>query len=279
MQRITKAWFEIEWRAILAGVRACAVRPMWLTDFVAEAPQWVEVGLAGLPLDLEGTGSTVAGDLRLDRPFRVRVVIARLHDLAAFKRAWDDADQEGIGSMLGYPPCCREFFRDVWVEQGLVDPTWPMAVASPGRQEDAGLVEVDGPPQANIFWRWMGVRAVPHLPCRADCAATIALADQMLAVGREAGFQEEMEWTLEILSWPLEWSALHGIAVVKTPILKVTTMTDATADKYVVRRAGTSYPREGSRGLDFPYRPARRGLSSSQAFERGLAAANARLGE
>jgi hypothetical protein len=273
IERIVKAWLDIEWRAVLAGVRACSVRPMWLTDFVSEAPRWAEAGLASLPLDLEGTGSTVAEKLRLDRPFRVRVLIGRVSELVAFKGAWDRADQEVIGSMLGYPPCCREFFRDVWVEEGMVDPTWPMAMATGGAQQQDRMVEIDGPAQANILWRWMGVRAVPHLPCRCDCAASAKLADQMLAVGREAGFDEEVDWMLQILSWPLEWSALHGIAVIKTPVLKITTMTDATPNRYVVRWTGTQFPREGARGLEFPYRRSRRRFSSSRAFERGLAAA------
>ncbi len=276
IQRITKAWLEIEWRAVRAGDRACAVRPMSLTDFVSESPQWIEAGLAALPLELEGAGgssySAVAGELRLDQPFTVRVVVGTIDELAAFKRAWDDADQEAIGSMLGYPPCCREFFHEVWVEKGMVDPTWPMAVATAGAETGPRLVEIEAPPQANILWRWMGVRAIPHLPCRSDCEASIEFADKMLAVGRDVGFEEEVEWLLEVLSWPLEWSALHGIAVIKTPVLKVTTMTDATPYPYVVRWTGTRFPREGARGLDFPYRRSRRAFSSSRAFERGLAA-------
>ncbi len=278
IERITKAWLEIEWRAAAANVRACAVRPMWLRDLVAEAPVWAEAGLGALPLALEGAGdsdySAVSESLRVDGPFRVRVVIGAIEDLAAFKRAWDDADQHRIGSMLGYPPCCREFFHDVWVEKGMVDPTWPMAVASAGADEETRHVEIGGPPEVNILWRWMGVRAVAHLPCRSDCDASVELGRRMLAVGREAGFEEEVDWLLEILSWPLEWSALHGIAEVKTPVLKVTTMTDATPYEYVVRRAGTRFPREGARGLEFPYRASRRALSSSRAFERGLATAN-----
>jgi hypothetical protein len=250
---------------------------MWLHDLVAEAPIWAEAGLAALPLVVEGAGdssySAVSERLRVDSPFRIRVVIGTVDELAAFKRAWDEPDQEAIGSMLGYPSCCREFFRDVWVECGMVDPTWPMAATSAGAEISDRVVEIDGPPQANILWRWMGVRAVPHLPCCSDCAASIELADAMLRVGREAGFEEEVEWLLEILSWPLEWSALHGIAVIKTPVLKVTTMTDATPYTYAVRRAGSRFPREGARGLEFPYRASRRSLSSSRAFERGLAAA------
>jgi hypothetical protein len=49
----------------------------------------------------------------------------------------------------------------------------PVAIASVSTAPGA-TVEVDGAPQANILWRWMGARAVPRLPCRFDCAATVA---------------------------------------------------------------------------------------------------------
>jgi SAM-dependent methyltransferase len=81
-----------------------------------------------------------------------------------------------------------------------------------------------------------------------------------------------MDWLLEILSWPVEWSALHGIAEIKTPVLKVCTRTDATPSKYVIRRQGEAYPAEGAQGLTFAYRMARRPLlTQSMAFHRGLA--------
>jgi hypothetical protein len=80
-----------------------------------------------------------------------------------------------------------------------------------------------------------------------------------------------MDWLLEILSWPVEWSALHGIAEIKTPVLKVCTRTDATPSKYVVRRQGDAYPEEGAKGLTFAYRlPRRPLLTQSMTFHRGL---------
>src|SRR5262249_39160303 len=144
-------------------------------------------------------------------------------------------------------------FRRVWVDDAMVDTTWPMAVAT-AAASGARSVDVVGPPQSNILWRWMGARAVPHLPCRFDCEATIAFADELIAVGRECGFGEEMDWLLEILSGPVQWSALHGIAEIRTPIVKVPTRTDPTASRHVVQRHGDSYPAEGARGLEFPYR-------------------------
>jgi hypothetical protein len=62
-----------------------------------------------------------------------------------------------------------------------------------------------------------------------------------------------MDWLAEILSWPIECSALHRIAEIKTPMLKASTRTDAIPCKDTVRRQGDSYPLEGIRGLNFPY--------------------------
>jgi hypothetical protein len=133
------------------------------------------------------------------------------------------------------------------------------------------VIEVSGPPQANILWRWLGVRAVSHLPCRFDCPATVTLANQFLDVGRRSGYGPEMDWLLEMLAWPIEWSALHGIAEVRTPVLKIATQTDATAQKYVVQRQGSTYPAEGANGVTFPYRrPRGLPLVQLRGFRRGL---------
>jgi SAM-dependent methyltransferase len=94
-----------------------------------------------------------------------------------------------------------------------------------------------------------------------------------MALGRDLGFAVEMEWLEEILNWPASWSALHGIAQVKTPVLKVSTRTDATAHEFVVRRAGRRMPAEAAAGLVFPFRsPEGPGLTQTVAFVRGLEA-------
>ena len=60
---------------------------------------------------------------------------------------------------------------------------------------------------------------------------------------------DEAAWLKEILSWPVEWSALHGIAELRTPISRTTAATDATGDKLVVRYN----PDEGATGNTFPH--------------------------
>lgn len=169
-----------------------------------------------------------------------------------FKSAWDAGDQSAVGRLLGYPACCSAFFQRVWVNDRSVDTTW--AIAS-GMCADTTprTIDVAGHPQANILLRWLGVRAVPHLPCSFASWDTVRLADGLLHVASESGFAAEAEWIIEMLSWPVEWSALHGIAEIKAPVVKIATRTDATADNYVVRRKGQSYPTEGARGTAFPF--------------------------
>ena len=275
LNRITAAWIEIEWRAVAADVRRCAIATTTPEGFLVESARWADLGLSAVPIEMMGVSgqpySATPVATRPGEPFVFRFVVGRTEDTAKFKHAWDAADDEAIGDLLGYPACCREFFRRTWVDDAMVDTTWPMAVASATTLDGTTTIEIDGPPQANILWRWMGARAVPHLPCRSDCDATIAFADGLIAVGREARFGEEMDWLLEILSWPVEWSALHGIAEIKTPVLKVSTRTDATAGRYVVRRAGTGFPAEGAHGLSAPFRvPVKLRLTATRGFRRGL---------
>jgi 2-polyprenyl-3-methyl-5-hydroxy-6-metoxy-1,4-benzoquinol methylase len=275
LERIATAWAETEWRAVLAGVRSCSVTMASPEEFLAMGASWAEEGLNALPIEMMGISgqpySATGVPVEAGQPFVFRFVVGRPTDVAAFKAAWDAGDQEAIGDHLGYPPCCREFFRRVWVDDAMVDTTWPMAAATAGAAPGTTTIEATGPPEANILWRWMGVRAVPHLPCRLDCAATVDLGARLVEVGRQAGFAEEMDWLTEILSWSVEWSALHGIAQVKTPVLKVSTRTDATTRRYVVRRRGSAHPAEGVRGLAFPFEvPVRLRLTESRGFRRGL---------
>ena len=259
IQRISHAWSRIEWLSVAKGIRRGCLARMSDAQFHATAPQWAAHDVSALGLAREGaprsTYSASATKLAAGRPSVLCVGLARYEDLAALQQAVTAHDDERLGELLGYPACCRRFFRRVWIDGAHVDTTWHMAVNSGGAARSDTRIDVTGPALANILWRWMGVRAVPHLPCRFDCAPTAALAERLREVGIAAGFVEEMDWVREILSWPVEWSALHGIAEVSTPILKVSTRTDATSIAYSVRRSGSSYPPEGATGLRFPYRP------------------------
>lgn len=278
-QRIQAAWNRIEWLAVVHGVRHCALTSVSPEGLVERGGEWARHGLGALPLythEVPNYGySGRRHKAEKGKPFLFRVVIGAPTDMAQFQQAWEANDQHGMGQLLGYPECCTTFFQHVWVDLDLKDTTWSMALATPGSDPDEAeishQVEVGGPPEANILWRWMNLRLAPHLPCSFACSPTVSFGRQLLEVGRCAGYQDEMEWLLEVLSWPVEWSALHGIAEIKTPLLKVSTQTDATPTRYVVRRRGESYPIEGAQGLVFPYQqPERLQFSGSVGYQRGL---------
>lgn len=268
MVRIIRAWLEVEWLSVAAGIRRCGATFASSEELRVLLPRWQEYGLVPVEQTLDD-GTFSAGRLpTAAAPFRQRIVVGKRDDTLAFQEAWKGGDDQVVGESLGYPPCCINFCRETWSNLGIEDTTWPMAAPS----DHSSVIEVGGPPETNILWRSMGIRAVPHLPCGFECSRSIELARKLVGTGHAAGFSEEMNWLLEILSWPVEWSALHGIAEIKTPILRISTRTDATAKKYTLRRTGNTYPAEGAHGLSFPYQTqAGPLLTLSPGFRRGLA--------
>jgi 2-polyprenyl-3-methyl-5-hydroxy-6-metoxy-1,4-benzoquinol methylase len=273
--RVSRAWLDIEWLSVAAGARECAL--LWISpDSLPELiPKWEVAQLSAIQLQ---TGNAHFGGNAATSPPSVSgmicIAIGALDKLEQLREAWTAADNETLGKLFGYPPCCRGFFRDVWTKHSCLDTTWTMAENTSLCQDHTVRIELseETPPLANILWRWIGVRAVPHLPCRFDCPPSIALGTRLLEIGRNAGYVEEVEWIAEILTWPVEWSALHGIAEIKSPLVKISARTDATAGKWTVQWIGTKYPKEGATGLKFPYKPSKKPtLTQSRGYRRGLA--------
>ena len=249
IRRISAAWVELTWKSVALGLRPCALVDLPSANVSRASHRWSEHGLSWYRLEpMASRARTAATDRRF-----VRVVVGSAANIERLKECRDMSDHDGIGKLLGFPPCCRKFFRQVWVDRRLTDTTWPMAR---GTRPDAAdnVIEVDGAAPANILNRWLGVRAVHHLPCRFDCQRSTALGRRYLDALREIGRTREAAWIEQILSWPVEWSALHGIAEVRNPVVKIVTQTDATPGKHVVRWKGTAYPAEGAIGLHFPFR-------------------------
>ena len=275
MNQITKAWTEVEWLAVAFGIYPCHMVTVSLEDFVDRAGEWAKRGLSALPLGIEDLSEIpnagVAVNLDQGKRFLFRVILGVPTDVSTFKCAWDADDNSTIGRLLGYPTCCLDFFRRVYGEQGLMDGTWQMAETTAAPLKEVHSIEITAPPEVNPVWHFMGIRTISHSPCRFDCKESTLLGKKLVAVGRENGYAREMDWLLEILSWPLEWSALHGIAEIKTPLLKVCTRTDATAHKYTVQIQGNAYPPEGAEGLNFPYRMhSQPRVTASRQFQQGL---------
>jgi radical SAM protein with 4Fe4S-binding SPASM domain len=242
IDRIRAAIQEMAWRSVAFNIRECAIviAPLEHMQRPDGAP-WYSAGLTALPL------STVAAN------GTIRVAVGRQSALDDLSHARETANIQRIGQLIGHPDCCREFHRDLTERQRLLDPTWALAMATEGKP-DGRLIQVSGQSLSNPLWRWLGLNPAFQLPCRFDCQKTVEIAERLAVAAKAAGFAEEFNWMAEILSWPVEWTALHGIAEIRTPILKISTSTDATAGTYTVRRSGDRYPVEGARGVRFPYR-------------------------
>jgi hypothetical protein len=206
-------------------------------------------GLTVLPLAREARANGYQSAAQpMGELWDYRCAIIHANKSSAWVDAWQAGNNDAIGALLGYPKCCREFFEQAWVKERWFDTTWPMA-----RNLAKGEI-AEVPAGVGILWRWHGVRTVSHLPCSFECQSSLEQSKTTLQIMAKR-FPEEAEWLTEATSWPVEWTALHGIAEIRTPITRTSVATDATANKLTVRYLGEGYPAEGASGLTFPHRP------------------------
>jgi 2-polyprenyl-3-methyl-5-hydroxy-6-metoxy-1,4-benzoquinol methylase len=274
---VVRGWRELEWLTVACGVRDAGLLATADSELDLLARRVAKAGLALAPVDriaAPGAYASARSEPEPGGPSLLRIMVGRAAVVDAFRAAWRTGDQLAVGRLLGYPSCCTTFFKTAWVEGRYVDTTWPMATNTTDARREGRACEVVGSSLANVLLRWLGVRAVPHLPCSFDCDGSRQLGEAFVATARAHGYGPEADDLLHMLEWPVEWSALHGIAEIKTPVVKISATTDATGAKYVVRRVGASYPEAGARGLAFPYQqPPRRRVSESRTFYLGLAKA------
>lgn len=277
IERIGWAWQVAELASVQFGARPAALVFVTPSEFVDLSDRAAARGLAVRAVSAAGPATqyqAAAVDASVDAT-RLRVVVGQPTEVGRFVESFRSHDHDVTGELLGYPACCRAFFSEVWQKNGCLDTTW--AMVSDCATDEAGLKVRVRPTYhiVNPLLRWAGLRAVPHLACSFHCAPSAQFAEAMLDSTSRAGFEQEVQWLREALSWPVAWSALHGIAEVRTPLFKMAVQTDATPIRYVVEVEGSAPP-ETPNGLTFPYSVPRRRLTDSASFRRGLtiAAAN-----
>lgn len=233
---------ELEWRSVLAGIRACALRIVAPNELQALIGMLAPYDLNVVSLEKiaggDGYGSSRAAP-REGEPFNYWCAIGRVGDLQLMKSAQLNRDDEAIGRLLGYPPCCTDFYHRARAEEEFVDTTWPMAQNTTKKRSISPThVEIPEVSWCNVLLKWIGIRIVFHLPCSFDCQPTVQMAAKFAGIARSAGFNQEMEWLEEMLGWPVEWTALNGLAEILTPVGTISTVTDATAETYRVTYKG-----------------------------------------
>jgi hypothetical protein len=263
ISKISNAFVTIEKQTVLAGIK-----PSWLTTISESELQILKQDLKDTEFEVHPLSKTPIVNSYSSspqpyiegQPYHYRIVLTHKNKIKDWKEAWEKSDNIKIGELLGFPICCQNFFQKYWIEEKYLDTSWVMSLSG-----------TDGPKECNILLRWLGVRSVSHLPCSFSCQETYNIARKNIEWGYLNGFAQEMEWLEEMLDWPVQWSALHGIAEIRTPILKISTRTDATADMVVVDKHGFSYPKEGSSGTKFPYiNKAKSIITQNNAFKRSI---------
>lgn len=133
----------------------------------------------------------------------------------------------------------------------MLDNTWSLL-----NQTDNTVDKFSSKPNTllNPLWNRLGISAIPYTPASLNCKYSFEAGAIIQSFAREILTDELYNFWYEILSWPIEWSALHGIAEIKTPIFKMIYNTDATGEKYVIQLESDTYPENGLNGLLFPYR-------------------------
>lgn len=233
-----------------------SIDPARLADDVSYA---IDKGLVVTPLAAEAAGGVYSASARSPRPgeaINIRVVTTlSAVDGSLFQRYWRDGNDFEIGLMLGYPDCCRYFFNNTWKE-GSVDPTLYM---KPGTR-------------INPLLRWIGVRPVFHMPCSCDCEPSYRTFTALRKAMWDANQYITKDW-LHLLDMPVEYSSLHGIAIIRTPIFSIHTRADATKDKFIMQYVAQEpfYPNESATGTTFPYQqPKGLAITESPSFKESL---------
>ena len=213
---------EIEWLTVIEGIRPALYQFVAPHNLLHVNTRAAKHGLVVVPIaqqNKEGNTYSAGSPSGFDpnSPWEYRVLVAS-KDVLPLILATDNIAQnnEVLGQVLGYPTCCREFFHRTW-GAGQIDTTW---------EQYAETGDAAGPVEANMLWRWMGVRWVSHLPCSYQCEATVEIGRKTREMLKRHGYAEEIKALDTILSWPTRWSGVNGIAEIVGPALKISTRTD-----------------------------------------------------
>lgn len=240
---------NLEIASVRNGLRRATIQTCPPEKLEQMALVLLESGLTVTPIDKIPKSDIYASSGRLlgpNEPWDYKVAIGKFDAIQDLAKAYKNGDNQKIGWVLGYPNCCIEFFNKYWVTTGWIDTSYLMSQGI----EDHYVFS----PYCNILLRWLGVRYVSHLPCSFECGRTAVIGDNNYKLAVDLGWRTAADELLDILSWPVEWSGLHGIGFVTTPVCRVTFRTDMYRKPERVRLHGKKQPKDGAYSLTFPHK-------------------------
>lgn len=228
----TATWPSIERWSVVDGIRSVTLQTVDAHEMVSLNTWAGSHGLIVVPVAQTSNRAQYSNrtpDMRPGDSWSYRVAIGKPEHAMPFVSAYHASDDATMGALLGYPTCCTDLFLRTW-KIGQADSTWEQSLAG---------ASPDGPPEANLLLRWMGVRLVSHLPCSFTCPHTVSLGKQFAQCARDHAI--EIDSVYDMLNWGVQWSRLHGIAEIVTDRVRISCNTDWTADKqsFTRRENGT----------------------------------------
>jgi len=256
----------VEEASVREGLREATTQHVSPERLAEKQQQWLRDGLTFLPLRQVGTYRGFAHQhpsVQPGRPWDYYGVLTRSPHRALMWAAaehgvanHDVTNHAVLGELLGYPVCCTDAFIERWAA-GYVDPIWQQAEASVTCSEPGTTPEVCRihalHPETSVMLRYLGIRAVFHLPCRWDCPDTVRIAQDFQTVAEAGGYADGWHWLLTLLAWPISWEAYKGLAIIRTPAFRLIVNSVPCYPTYEVQYLGQGTPEIQTRGLRFPY--------------------------
>lgn len=126
-------------------------------------------------------------------------------------------DHDVTGRLLGYPKCDRDFFRDVWLKDGCLDPEYEIALNSNHVKTEDGVIHAGGNPMLNRLIRYWGFQIIPFFPHSFTCLEAGVFANWWFNLMKEYDPQASMK-CFDILNMYMTWSVWNGIIYVDHPL-------------------------------------------------------------
>jgi hypothetical protein len=272
-QAISATVDDVGIHSVAHGIRNCSVQLVAPFQFFQLQQRLASSNLEAAVLGDDWPAPFAAVRPRPRGVSRLIVVAAGLRaDLETLQEAWRRVELNAALQCLGWPACCAETFLSLQNPRPWIEMTWHTALNSACESSDTRMLTLASAWSWHGLLRPLGIFAHEHQPCSSDCHESKTIAESRLALMRTTGMASEAEWLEQVLAWPIEWSSLHGIAEIKTPLCKISTSSDSLARKYTVRIPASTEPEGSPTGLVFPYRlPHHLSLSGSRSFQRGIA--------
>jgi len=181
-----------------------------------------------------------------------------------------EGEESKTDSLSKQSNCCHAITTETFV-RNRKEQIWETAFTGSYDILGEETIQLPHTSQKGDLWRKLIVYPFTGQFCSFFCENRDDLEKEFMAQMRLAGYEEEFQWLQELYSWPIEWSANHGICELRTPILKCCYETDWTSKEYRVQITGEDYPDEGMEGLRFPYQ--KRSflrITDSKSFKKNL---------